>query len=353
MNTPSPSVVVGVDGSEPRRGGRTGRSAGSRARDLPLRLVRAFHWPAGDVPGMPDADDACAASRRSANADLERLRRSVAPLLPEGAISVELLDGRPEIVLCRAARDGDLLVVGASGLTWGSGSALGSVAESVAATAPCPVLVHRTPNPLDRHHGVVVGVNGAEGSREVLTAAVTEARLRGEPLTVVHAWRQFTEDAVHRLRWRLDLHASTDAETAAVEPLVAEVRHRSADVLVEMAVEQGRAGQVLVRAGPTAGLLVVAPSGRLRRAVPVPPSTRSCTGVDVPVLTVPVAAPGATGGRRRPGPQRPLVGCRARAPSLASAPRPVSPVVSTSATGRRPVVVGGVDGQPRRTSICA
>ena len=291
MDTPSPSIVVGVDGSEPAAEAARAGAREAAHRDLPLRLVRAFHWPAGDVPGMPDAEDACAASRRSASADLERLRRSVAPLLPERAVSCELLDGRPEVVLCRAARDGDLLVVGASGLTWGSGSALGSVAESVAATAPCPVLVHRTPNPLDRHHGVVVGVNGAEGSREVLTAAVTEARLRGEPLTVVHAWRQFTEDAVHRLRWRLDLHASTDAETAAVEPLVAEVRHRSADVLVEMAVEQGRAGQVLVRAGSTAGLLVV---GRRDVSAGGPGATVHSVlhRVDVPVLTVPVAAPG-------------------------------------------------------------
>jgi nucleotide-binding universal stress UspA family protein len=181
-------------------------------------------------------------------------------------------------------------VVGASGLTWGPGSALGSVAESVAATAPCPVLVHRTPNLLDRHHGVVVGVNGGEGSRDVLTAAVTEARLRGEPLRVVHAWRQFTEDAVHRLRWRLDPHASTDAETAAVEPLVSELRDRFADVPVEMAVEQGRAGQVLVQAGSTAGLLVV---GRRDVSAGGPGATVHSVlhRVDVPVLTVPVAAP--------------------------------------------------------------
>jgi nucleotide-binding universal stress UspA family protein len=290
MTTRSPSVIVGVDGSEPAAEAARAAAREAARRELPLRLVRAFHWPAGDVPGMPDAHDACAASRRSAHGDLERLRRSVASLLPERALSVELLDGRPEVLLCRAAQEGDLLVVGASGLTWGPGSVLGSVAESVAATAPCPVLLHRTPNPLDRHHGVVVGVNGAEGSREVLTAAVTEARLRGEALTVVHAWRQFTEDAVHRLRWRLDPHASSDAETAAVEPLVSELRDRFADVPVEMAVERGRAGQVLVRAGSTAGLLVV---GRRDLSAGGPGATVHSVlhRVDVPVLSVPVAAP--------------------------------------------------------------
>jgi len=296
MDTHSPTVIVGVDGSEPAAAAAATAAREAARRQLPLRLVRAFHWPAGNVPGLPDAYEARAASRRSANADLERLRSHLAPLLPEWAISAELLDGRPETALCRAAHPGDLLVVGASGLTWGPGSALGSVAEAVTATAPCPVLVHRAPNPLDRHSGVVVGVNGAEGSREVLAAAMIEARLRGEPVTVVHAWRQLTEDAVHQLRWRLDPAASTEAETAAVEPLVAEVQHRYPDVPVEVEVEQGRAGQVLVQAASTAALLVLG-----RRDVvaggPGPTVHSVLHRVDVPVLTVPVPVPAAAAGR--------------------------------------------------------
>ena len=91
----------------------------------------------------------------------------------------------------------------------------------------CPVLVHRSWIPLGRRRrGVVVGVDGAEGSAGVLDAAAREADLRGEPLHVVHAWRQLTEDAVQPLRWRLDADASTSAETAAVEPLVAALRSR-------------------------------------------------------------------------------------------------------------------------------
>lgn len=37
-------------------------------------------------------------------------------------------------------------------------------------------------------NGIVVGVDGSEGSDSALAWAVTEARLRGATLTVVHAW---------------------------------------------------------------------------------------------------------------------------------------------------------------------
>jgi nucleotide-binding universal stress UspA family protein len=292
MSTRSPSVVVGVDGSEPAAAAARAAAREAARRQLPLQLVRAFHWPAGNVPGLPDAYEACAASRRSADHDLDRLRSSLADLLPERAISTLLLDGRAEKVLCTATHEGDLLVVGASGLTWGSDNVLGSVAEAVATTAPCPVLVHRTWNPLDwRRRGVVVGVDGAEGSAEVLAAAAGEAQSRGEPLHVVHAWRQLTEDAVHSLRWRLDVGASLDAETPAGEPLVTQLRQRHPDLEVRTTIPRGRAGHVLVAATESAALLVV---GRRDITAGGPGATVHSVlhRVDIPVLTVPVSAPG-------------------------------------------------------------
>jgi nucleotide-binding universal stress UspA family protein len=294
MTTHTPAVVVGVDGSEPAaEAARAGAREADR-RKLPLRLVRALHWPAGDVPGLPDALEARAASRRSANAELDRLRHSLADLLPEWEISAELLDGRPETVLCRATHQDDLLVVGASGLTWGPDNVLGSVAERVATSARCPVLVHRICNPLDwRRRGVVVGVDGAEGSAAVLAAAASEAQLRGEPLQVVHAWRQLTEDAVHALRRRLDRDASSSMETAAVEPLVAALRRRHPDVPLELTVQPGRAGQVLVQAAESAALLVVG-RGDVTAGGPGATVHSVLHRSRIPVLTVPVHATVAT-----------------------------------------------------------
>ena len=128
------------------------------------------------LPGLPDAYEACATARHSANADLERLRRDLARHLPGWSISASLLDGRPETALCRVTRPEDLLVVGASGLTWGSGDVLGSVAETVAATAVCPVLVHRSPSLLGlRRSAVVVGVDGSSGSPAFHTPSTAPA----------------------------------------------------------------------------------------------------------------------------------------------------------------------------------
>ena len=290
MSTHPPSVVVGVDGSVPAAEAARAAALEAGRRRWPLRLVRAFHWPAGDVPGLPSAYDACAAARRVANADLDRLRRSLVDLTPGWSIGAELLDGRPEIALCRTTRPEDLLVVGASGLTWGPGPSLGSVAEAVTATASCPVLVHRSAPALGSpRRGVVVGVDGAEASSAVLAVAATEAELRGEPLHVLHAWRQLTEDAVHSLRWRLDTGVGGSAEAAAVAPHVDRLSRSHPDLSVELTVEPGRAGQVLVQASCTAALLVV---GRRDITAGGPGATVHSVlhRATVPVLTVPVPA---------------------------------------------------------------
>ena len=116
---------------------------------------------------------------------------------------------------------------------------------------------------------------------------------------MVHAWRQLTEDAVHPLRWRLDGGIGSAAETAAVEPLVAELRRRRPDLPVELVVQQGRAGQVLVQAAEDAGLLVV---GRRDITAGGPGATVHSVlhRVGVPVLAVPVAAPVAAAPAGRP-----------------------------------------------------
>jgi nucleotide-binding universal stress UspA family protein len=80
-----------------------------------------------------------------------------------------------------------MLVLGARGND-GAGQRLGSVAEQVAASARCPVVVVRpasTPDPVD----VVVGVDGSSHSDLTLRLAATEAARFGGRLIVVHAYR--------------------------------------------------------------------------------------------------------------------------------------------------------------------
>jgi nucleotide-binding universal stress UspA family protein len=210
--------------------------------------------------------------------------------VPGGAISAPLLDGRPESVLRKASGDAALLVLGANGLTWGHGPVLGSVAESVATSASCPVLVHRTPPVLGpRRAGVLVGIDGGHGTADVLAAAAEEARLRREPLRVVHAWPQNTEDAVQPVRWRIDREAADRAGRETIDQHLEELARTHPGLSVTSEVIPGRAGQGLVERAADAVLVVagVRPLGTPGQGVTAHAVLHRCP---TPVLLVPVPA---------------------------------------------------------------
>jgi nucleotide-binding universal stress UspA family protein len=56
-------------------------------------------------------------------------------------VTSELVQGQPADVLCEAAKDADLLVVGSRGLGGFRGLLLGSVSQQCAHHAPCPVVI--------------------------------------------------------------------------------------------------------------------------------------------------------------------------------------------------------------------
>jgi len=151
-------------------------------------------------------------------------------------------------------------------------------------------------------------VDGAAGTAEVLAVAAGEAGLRGEPLDVVHAWRQLTEDAVHCLRWRLDTDVSSRAERELVEEQVDRVRQAHPGLRVQLSVLPDRAGHLLVQLAEPAALLVVGRTAGL-------PTRRSATvhaalhRTSVSLLAVPVAAlvmPEADAAPGVPAPAQPV-----------------------------------------------
>ncbi len=300
MRSLTPAVVAAVDGSPAATEAARAAALEADRRHARLRLVHAFDWPAEPLPGLPDVAEAHDAARRCAVGDVERLRGTLTHLLPPGSVTTAVVDGSPEDVLHRESTSAALLVLGAAGRTWGSGPMPGSVAESVVATAECPVLVHRRPSGPGRPRGVVAAVDGTAGTAELLAVAAAEARLRGEHLDVVHGWRQLTEDAVHCLRWRLDTDVSSRAERALVEEQVDRVRHAHPGLEVRLDVLPDRAGHLLVQLAEAAALLVVGRTAGL-------PARRSATvhaalhRTSVPLLVVPVPAPVATEADAAPG----------------------------------------------------
>lgn len=101
----------------------------------PLPLV------VGEAPIPPKLiQDAMAEARRSARREIERLARAArqAPI----RVSTRLAEGPPARSIIRAAKSAraNLIVVGSHGRSGLSRLLLGSVAERVIRTAPCPVL---------------------------------------------------------------------------------------------------------------------------------------------------------------------------------------------------------------------
>ncbi|POM23548.1 Universal stress protein [Actinomadura rubteroloni] len=106
-----------------------------------------------------------------------------------------------------------------------------------------------------RPRGVVVGYDGSAASETALRWAAREARLRGLPLTVCHAWEIFM--AAGPMAFPV-----ADLEAAAREVLSGGAEHARAlhpDVHAELG--RGPAAQILLRAAERADLLVVGSRG--------------------------------------------------------------------------------------------
>ncbi|NMO89470.1 universal stress protein [Actinomycetospora sp. TBRC 11914] len=129
------------------------------------------------------------------------------------------------------------------------------------ASLPAPRVVHR-PTP----GGVVVGIDGSDGSRAAVEAACDEAARRGLPLAAVVAW---TAPEVWVTPYPL-VPSAQDMQAAAVglatrqigEVLAARAARGASTPTVELVAASGPAPVVLERLSADAALLVVGHRGR-------------------------------------------------------------------------------------------
>ena len=138
-------ICCPVDFSDPSR--RAMREAADLARDFGAELTLLHVAPSVTAP-VAEAALAPPARHVEADADAPQLLAawaSEAEALAGRAVQTRLASGRPGPEIVRHAREGgfDLLVVGSHGHTGVRHLVLGSVAEEVVRTAPCPVLVVR------------------------------------------------------------------------------------------------------------------------------------------------------------------------------------------------------------------
>jgi nucleotide-binding universal stress UspA family protein len=246
-------ILVGIDGTPESHFALRWAVEAAEGRGVAVRVVRAYlnelsRWPALGVEGyvpppMPldkyqhEVEDAVRYAR-------DRLGY-------EGA-SGWLANNDPAHAILTEAGKAEMVVLGTRSRSRMSAVMLGSVATSVAAKAPCPVVVVRG----ERHTGpVVVGTDGSAESEEALTFGFEEAARSGQPLRVVHCWHPHDQYA--------DSIESTGAllKTWLAESL-APYRDKYPTVRTQASVIEGRASAQLVDLSASASLVVVGSRGR-------------------------------------------------------------------------------------------
>ena len=147
-------MVVGVDGSPGAHEALLWALAEARLRGAKLHIVHAWKvpmiealpepWVIGLTPPGPSVEEVHERLRGAAKDVLDSSIRA-AQAQPGVEIERELHEGHTVTVLLTAARDAELLVVGARGRGGFAGLLLGSVSHQCADHAPCPLAIVPTP----------------------------------------------------------------------------------------------------------------------------------------------------------------------------------------------------------------
>lgn len=245
--SPSSAVVVGVDGSRWSVDAALWAIDEAVSRDVPLRLLYVVE-PRGHGAIDPEQE-----ARDLACADVSIRRTLVAVESAEKPVKIEweVLHGQPARVLLNAARSADLLCIGSLGIAHATGFRLGSTAATLATSALCPVAVvqsggpHRSTQP--RH--VVVEIDESPDSVHALDAGITEARLRGAPLTVLATWQKKLPDVQE--------HIPDEKTRARLDKRLARYRLANPDIDFDPVAINGSTMNYLERHADSIQLLVI------------------------------------------------------------------------------------------------
>ncbi len=255
-------IIVGVDGSASSAAAL--RWAAGEADARGARVVAVLVWAFFDehhAAGSQVVD--LVYDERSADQALAHIVDDT--LGPEGGREVvrRPVCDRPAPGLLAAARDGDLLVVGARGLGGFRGLLLGSVSQQCLHHAPGPVAVVHDGDDGGREATgrVVVGVDGSPASDAALRWAVADAVARRSTLEVVNAWEAPVIYGPVLGTIPYDVEAIESEAHQLVDGTVAEAMASAPDLVVSGTVVAGRPAWSLLDVAKGADLVVVGRRG--------------------------------------------------------------------------------------------
>lgn len=259
----SKPVVVGVDGSATAL--HAVRWAAQRAsRDgLSLRLVHAYHLPAGFPSGVTEEESILTVLRREGRRLLGEAHDLATTVVPGLDVDTELAAMATTTGLVHESGTASVLVLGNRGHNALTSLLVGSTSLALAGHARSPVvLVRNGADGSPRTGRVVVGVDGTEASEAALAFAFAEASAEGAALVPVYAYAESVfEEALAANNAPLNWTLQREVAEAVLAERLAGWQEKFPQVSVEREVVRDRATRALRRCAQTARLLVVGRRG--------------------------------------------------------------------------------------------
>ncbi|OEU86934.1 hypothetical protein DB35_25450 [Streptomyces abyssalis] len=275
-------VTVGLDGTRESLAAVDWAAREALARGVTLQLIQVRET--GAYPYSPIADDEV--EREWAQTITNEALDDLNARMPELAVTVDMVAGRPAHVLADASAETDLLVLGSRGLGTLLGFIVGSTALPTVAHTVCPVvLVRARPHGKDggeAHAGpvsgagypasetpggdIVLGLDLGRPCDELIAFAFDAAARHSAPLRVVHAWDLPPTYGMRPLpvppaMTNELLAAQNQALAAALRPW----QDAQPDVKVQADAVIGQPSRLLVEAGAQASMLIVGRRNRRSR----------------------------------------------------------------------------------------
>jgi nucleotide-binding universal stress UspA family protein len=189
-------------------------------------------------------------------------QRGAETLTAAGAadVAIERRIGQRVHTLVDAARDASMLVLGSRGHSRIGEVVLGSVSQSTARRARCPVVVVREQGGPGARR-IVVGADDSEPSRRALDFACRQAAATGHQVVMIRAWRPLTLPVDKHGDVPPAMASTLLEEEEALTKSVSEQRGRFPELDIVGEFIASGTGRVLVDASHTASMVVVGSRG--------------------------------------------------------------------------------------------